>query len=183
MGEWCHTKGGLRLCLPVLVQVSDLAALPAALQQQQPLSAQLLRGILRSAATAGGTCVGTCLPLQDTRRCYIMFQSDGSTSNCRISVTGLGSRAGRSLQTQFDQAVACLRAVHSQLVVVETALAATRADGDVCLVMDAPQVTRASCCSGTPLSQAVADKLAEWEALVASHQSASRILQWSVPLA
>lgn len=98
-------------------------------------------------------------------------------------MTGLGSRAGRSLQTQFDQAVACLRAVHSQLVVVETALAATQADGDVGVVMDGPQTARDSCSSGTPLSQAVAGKLAEWEALVVSHQSASRILQWSVTLA
>lgn len=128
-------------------KVSNLAAMPAALQQQQPLSAQLLRGLLRPAATAG-----------------------------------LGSRAGRSLQTQFDQVVACLRAVHSQLIVVETALAATEGDG-VGDAMDAAQLPQGSHSPATPLSQAVAGKLAEWETLVASHQSASRILQWSVPLA
>lgn len=130
-------------------KVSDLSAMPAALKSQQPLSAQLLRGLLRPAATAG-----------------------------------LGSRAGRSLQTQFDQAVACLRAVHSQLVVVESALAATQADVDsdqAAGTVEAMQQCLAP--SASPLSEAVAGKLVEWESLVASHQSASRILQWSVPLA
>lgn len=123
-------------------KVSDLTALPSALQNGGSLTAHLLRGLLRSAATAG-----------------------------------LGTRAGRSLQTQFDQAVACLRAVHSQLVIAEAALAG--GDG-----ITNPTSMEKPCeqPSMIPLSEAVVGKLEEWESLVASHQSASRVLQWSVPL-
>jgi hypothetical protein len=34
---------------------------------------------------------------------------------------GLGSKAGRSLQRQFDEAIACLRALHSELALTQAA--------------------------------------------------------------
>ena len=41
--------------------------------------------------------------------------------NCFAIGAGLGSKAGRSLQRQFDEAIACLRALHSELTLTQAA--------------------------------------------------------------
>ena len=116
---------------------------------------------------------------------------------------GLGTRAGRSLQRQFDEAVACLRAVHGTLVTTLAITAAPQppAAAGITSNSDMPVSSAAkagaahvsaaaqrgersaalSFASGTELCSAVAIKLAEWEAVVVSHQSASRVLKWSAP--
>lgn len=112
---------------------------------------------------------------------------------------GLGSRAGRSLQRQFDEAVACLRAVHEALLITIADLAAeqphavsdvsTSSGHNLCAVeaVGTPSTVRRQGNSNTistpasELARAVASKLSEWEAVVSSHQSASRILKWSAP--
>jgi len=143
-------------------RLQDMAALPGKLSQGAHLTASLLRNVLEPAATAG-----------------------------------LGSRAGRSLQRQFDEAIACLRAVHSALITVladapapqplvepgnilgdAEALSADAAAVGTGFVCHKPS-TAPDIAGPSELAQAVAGKLAEWEAVVSSHQSASRVLKWS----
>ena len=112
---------------------------------------------------------------------------------------GLGTRAGRSLQRQFDEMVACLRAVHGALLTTIADLAAEQphAVSDVSTssghnfyaveAVGAPSTVRRQGDHNTvstpasELARAVATKLDEWEAVASSHQSASRILKWSAP--
>ena len=138
-----------------------------------------------------------------------------------LSPAGLGSAAGRSIQCQFDDAIACLQltlaelgtahdiivngawgsnaGLHKGAAAPEGALAggdsSSGGSGRV------PQQAAPACSAGGDEPQAgspsqaawlqqsqttaaaVAEKLAEWRLVVASHQSASRVLRWSSPAA
>jgi hypothetical protein len=79
------------------------------------------------------------------------------------AVCGLGSVAARSLQQEFDGAVACLAAAVEALAAAESRLGAV-GEGE----------------AGGGLVAALRLRLDEWQGLVVhSHQSASRVLSWT----
>lgn len=106
------------------------------------------------------------------------------------AIVGLGSVAARSLQTEFDGAVACLRAALETLVDTQTREArikdllednAAASDAEkVALVKKA--LEEESSAGGEAVSglvSALQRRLQDWDQIVRSHQEASRVLKWS----
>ncbi|KAL6757892.1 hypothetical protein V8C86DRAFT_2612814 [Haematococcus lacustris] len=113
------------------------------------------------------------------------------------ATAGLGSSAGRSLQDQFDGAVATLRTVQRALrashVVLSNAAAAVAGppDGDDDGQAARRQLARVrqalQCDTGPNLADleglwlAVENRMAEWEGCVRVAQQPSRVLKWALP--
>ena len=99
----------------------------------------------------------------------------------------MGTAAGRSLQAQFDEAVAALAAATEALDASQQRLAAAAAAAaseveDACAVLAAVRAALAGnegALERQQLLPALRARLAEWQELVKSHSDTSRLLRWA----
>jgi hypothetical protein len=160
--EECDANGVARMPVLLLsadngqVQLARSHGLPAAKMTDLAVLEPQLRRV-----TAGDTELLTAGLLRDALG--------------HVATTGLGSSCPvRSLQREFDGAVACLRlatdALEEALAALATATGAERS----------PAVVAAVDGSGEDaLVLALRRRLQSWESVVRSHQDPSRVLQWA----
>lgn len=99
---------------------------------------------------------------------------------------GLGTVAARSLQAEFDDAVAVLKLATDALATSRQQLAAVAAaaegEGPAEAALAAVRGALAGCASADPsgdLLVALQARLAEWQQRVVSYQDPSRLLRWT----
>lgn len=171
-------------------RMADLAAaqrqLEAALAEGQPLAASLLRSCLGPAAVTGEPLLGgagqlLCLPWQLAGQYLLCRRSTSPASplaatDARLAcahIAGLGAVAARSLQAEFDDAVAALHMATEALTAVAAA-AASEGPAEEALV-----AVRRALGGGGGLLPALQGRLAELQGRVATHQDPSRLLRWA----
>lgn len=198
-------------------RMADLAAaqaqLEAALAGGQPLTASLLRACLGAAAVTGGQ-TGVAGAWPTVVHLVGCASPHIRVSGCRSPATrarratmhipsvlvrcqaGLGAVAARSLQAEFDDAVAALQlatdaleASRQQLAAVAAAAAASEGSAEEALaaVRQALGGVTSGSASGSSSSGGTVDellpalraRLAEWQQRVVSHQDPSRLLRWA----
>jgi hypothetical protein len=110
---------------------------------------------------------------------------------------GLGTVVARSMQTEFDGAIACLHAAVDALAEIEerTTHAVSMLEDDehqqmslkerVCqarkVLQTKPSVKNGVHSGGGGLVEVLRKRLDDWESVVKSHQSPSRVLTWCAP--
>jgi PIN domain len=101
------------------------------------------------------------------------------------AVAALGKVAARSLQMEFDGAVACLRAAVEHLSLAQRRETALREQAAVPGLKNTACLEKGNAESAAEfeasreLVEALEKRLKEWDGLIRSHQVASRVLQWS----
>ena len=109
-----------------------------------------------------------------------------ATLRISLSHAGLGAVAARSLQAEFDDAVAALQLATDALATSRQQLAAVAAaaegEGPAEVALAAVRQALAGGATGGPsgdLLAALQARLAEWQQRVVSHQDPSRLLRWA----